>query len=218
MTVWNKTPDDSLSQVKVIFNWSRTMNKVRTRCFVNFSSKVAALLTIVLAVALTSASARERKSKPSGHASRVVAHVSLGSLSTLDMAMQEQDGDKRYLYIQHSRDEGISVIDISTAAKPKVVGVIPWPDPAVSSHMNVTGNLALITETVALPAHSASFTNDLLVWDLSNPGAPQVVKKFSAVVRFLQDNRNFIYVLNSEGLWVISAPEPEQVDTSSYGG
>src|SRR5438270_6659605 len=130
-TVWNKTPDDSLSQVKVIFNWRRTMNKVRTRYFVNFSSKVAALLTIVLAVVLTSASAREGKSKPSGHASRVVAHVSFGSLSTVDMAMQEQDGNKRYLYIQHSRDEGISVIDVSAPAKPTVVRVILWPDPAV---------------------------------------------------------------------------------------
>lgn len=194
------------------------MNKIRTSRFANSSSNVAALLTIVFVVALTSASARERKTKPSGNASRVVAHISFGSLSTVDMAMQEQDGDKRYLYVQHSRDEGISVIDVSAPAKPKVLRVIPWPDPAVSSHMNVTGNLALITETMALPTHSASSTNDLVIWDLSNPGAPQVVKRFSAVVRFLQDSSNFIYVLNSDGLWVISTPEPAQVDTSSYGG
>ena len=194
------------------------MNKIRTSRFANLSSNVAALLAIVFVVALSSASARERKSKPAGNASHVVAHISFGSLSIVDMAMQEQDGDKRYLYIQHSRDEGISVIDVRTPAKPKVVRVIPWPDPAVSSHMNVTGNLALITETVALPVHSASSTNDLVIWDLSNPGAPQVVKRFSAVVRFLQDSSNFMYVLNSEGLWVISTPEPAQVDTSSYGG
>ena len=193
------------------------MKMIRTRCFASFSSNVAVLLTIVLTVAVSSASAGERKSKP-GNASRVVAHVSFGSLSTVDMAMQDQDGDKYYLYIQHSRDEGISVVDVSAPTKPKVVRVIPWPDPAVSSHMNVTGNLALITETEVHPAPSAGAKNDLVVWDLSSPAAPQVVRRFSAVVRFLQDNRNFIYVLNSDGLWVISTPEREEVDTSAYGG
>jgi hypothetical protein len=194
------------------------MNKIPTSRLANVSANVAVLFTIVFVVVLGSVSAKERKSKPPRNASRVVAHISFGSLSTVDMAMQEQDGEKRYLYVQHSRDEGISVVDVSAPAKPKVVRVIPWPDPAVSSHMNVTGNLALITETAALPAHSTSFTNDLVIWDLSNPGAPQVVKRFSAVIRFLEDSSNFIYVLNSEGLWVISTPEPVQVDTSSYGG
>jgi LVIVD repeat-containing protein len=134
--------------------------------------------------------------------------------------MQQPIGDKRYLYVQHSKDEGISVIDVSEPAKAKVIRVIPWPDPAVSSHMNVTGDLALITENEGFPVHAATSKDDLVLWDLSNPTAPQVVRKFSGVVRFLLDNRNFIYVLNSEGLWVISMPdrEPEQVDTSSYGG
>jgi hypothetical protein len=122
--------------------------------------------------------------------------------------------------VQHSRDEGISVIDITEPAKPKVVRVIPWPDPAVSSHMNLTGNLALIPEREVLPAKPASSKDDLVLWDLSNPAALQVVKKFSGVVRFLLDNHNFVYVLNSEGLWVISTPDhqPEQADTMAYGG
>jgi hypothetical protein len=144
--------------------------QTRTSRFANFSSTVAVLFTIVFVVALDSASAKERKSKPPANASRVVAHISFGSLSTVDMAMQEEDGDKRYMYVQHSRDEGISVIDVSAPAKPKIVRVIPWPDLTVSSHMNVTGNLTLITETAALPVHSASSKNDLVFWDLSNPG------------------------------------------------
>jgi uncharacterized secreted protein with C-terminal beta-propeller domain len=196
------------------------MNKIRTSKFVGCGSNAVALLTIVLVVTLSSASAKEHKIKASGMASQVVAHISFTGLSTVDMAMQEQVGDKRYLYVQHPRDEGISVVDVSEPAKPKVVQVIPWPDPAVSSHMNVTGNVALISENEVLPVHDATTKDDLVLWDLSNPVAPQVVKKFSGVVRFLQDNRNFIYVLNSDGLWVISTPDrqPEQVDTSLYGG
>jgi hypothetical protein len=196
------------------------MNKIRTSKFVECGSNTVALLTIVLVVTLSSASAKENKPKAPGATSQVVAHISFSGLSTVDMTMQEQVGDKRFLYVQHSRDEGISVIDVSQPAKAKVVRVIPWPDPGVSSQMNVTGNLALITENEVAPVHDANSKDDLVLWDLSNPVAPQVVKKFSGVVRFLQDNRNFIYVLNNKGLWVISMPdrEPEQVDTSLYGG
>jgi hypothetical protein len=179
-----------------------------------------ALFAMMFVVVLGSAAAKEHKTKASATGSQVVAHIAFNGLSTVDMAMQEQVGDKRYLYVQHSKDEGISLVDITEPAKPKVVRVIPWPDPAVSSHMNVTGNLALITKREAPPANPATSKDDLVLWDLSNPGAPQVVKKFSGVVRFLLDNKNFLYVLNSEGLWVISTPDdqPEQVDTTAYGG
>jgi len=40
------------------------------------------------------------------------------------------------------------------------------------------------------------------------------------VVKWLQDERNFIYVLNGDGLWVVSKPadrQPEQTE-SSYSG
>ena len=193
---------------------------MRSSKLVEYSSSAVAFLAIAFFVALGSAEAKEHKPKASAPVSQVVAHLAFSGMSTVDMTMQEQVGDKRYLYVQHSKDEGISVIDITEPAKPKVVRVIPWPDPSVSSHMNVTGDLALITEHEAQPVHAVTSKDDLVVWDLSNPVAPQVVKKFSGVIRFLQDNHNFIYVLNSEGLWVISRPDhqPEQVDTTAYGG
>lgn len=193
---------------------------MRRSKLMEYSSNAVALLTIVFVAALSSAGAKEHKPKASAPTSQVVAHLAFSGLSTVDMTMQEQPGDKRYLYVQHSKDEGISVIDITEPAKPTVVRVVPWPDPTVSSHMDVTGNLALITEHEVQPVHASTSKDDLVLWDLSNPAAPKVVKKFSGVVRFLLDNHNFIYVLNSEGLWVISTPDhqPEQVDTTAYGG
>lgn len=192
---------------------------MRPSKLVEYSSNAVTLLAIMLVVALGSAAAKERKPKAAATGSQVVAHIAFSGLSTVDMAIQEQVGDKRYLYVQHSKDEGISVIDITEPAKPKVVRVIPWPDPAVSSRMNVTGNLALITGREVPAANAATSKDDLVLWDLSNPAAPQVVRKFSGVVRFLRDSHNFIYVLNSEGLWVISTPDhqPAQVDTTTYG-
>ena len=197
------------------------MNRVRTSKFVEFSSGTLALLTIVLSVTVSIASAKEHKPKASGAGSQVVAHVAFSGLSAVDMAMQRKVNDKYYLYVEHSEDQGISIIDISKPAQPKAVGVIPWPNPALSSRMSLTGAVAIISESQVLPMHSRTSTDDLVLWDLSNPAAPRVVQKFSGVVKWLQDERHFIYVLNGDGLWVVSEPadrQPEETEPSlPYG-
>jgi hypothetical protein len=198
------------------------MNKIRTSKFIERNVSTVALLTIVLVVTVSGASAKEHKLKGSGAGTRVVAHISFSGLSAVDMAMQKTVNDKYYLYVQHSKDQGISIVDVSNPAQPKAVGVIPWPDPAVSGRMNLTGDLAIIAENAVLPMHISASDDDLVLWDLSNPAAPQVVQKFSGVVKWLQDERNFIYVLNGEGLWVVSKPADHQLEQSepsnNYGG
>ena len=188
--------------------------------FVKLNSTALAPLATVLLVS-GGASAKDHKAKGSDSQARVVAHISFTGLSPIDMAMQNKGNDKVYLYVQHSQDQGISVVDIGKPAEPKALGVIPWPDPAMSSRMNVTGDVAIISET-GVPAMRGSTSSDnLVLWDLSNPIAPRVVQKFSGVVKWLQDERNFIYVLNDEGLWVVSKPadrQPAQTESSSNYG
>jgi hypothetical protein len=194
------------------------MNKIRASKFVEFSSSILAILTIALVVTVSSASAKGHKPNGSVAASQVVAHISFSGLSAVDMAMQKKVNDKYYLYVQHSKDQGISIIDISNPAQPKAVGIITWPDPAVWSRMNLTGDLAIIAESEVLPTRNPS-NDDLVLWDLSNPAVPRVVQKFSGVVKWLQDERNFIYVLNGEGLWVVSKPADRQAEqTESSNG
>jgi len=198
------------------------MNKIRSSKFVGLSASTVVLIAIVLVVTVGGASAKEHKVKGAGPGSQVVAHISFSGLSDVDMAMQKKMNDKYYIYVQHSKDQGISIVDVSNPTQPKAVGVIPWPDPAAPGRMSLTGDLAIITETAVLPMRSGTSDDDLVLWDLSNPAAPQVVQKFSGVVKWLQDERNFIYVLNGEGLWVVSKPadrQPEQSEPSSnYGG
>ena len=188
---------------------------------VKFNAAALALLTTVLVVS-GGASAKDHKLRGSDNQAHVVAHISFAGLSAADMAMQKKVNDKYYLYVQHSKDQGISIIDISKPAQPKAVGMIPWPDPALSGRMNVTGDLAIIAESGVLPMRSSTSNDDLVLWDLSNPTAPRVVQKFSGVVKWLQDERNFIYVLNGDGLWVVSKPadrQPEQtVSSNNYRG
>ena len=194
------------------------MKNARSK-LVKFNLAASAILTTVLLVS-GGASAKNHKVTTSDNQTDVVAHISFPGLSAVDMAMQKKVNDKYYLYVQHSKDQGISIIDISKPAQPKTVGVIPWPDPAVSGRMNVTGDLAIIAETGALPMRGSTSNDDLVLWDLSNPAAPRVVQKFSGVVKWLQDERNFIYVLNSDGLWVVSKPADRQLEQveSSYSG
>jgi hypothetical protein len=189
--------------------------------FANFNSTALAALATVLLVS-GGASAKAHKTKLADNQARVVAHIPFTGLSAIDMAMQNKGNDKVYLYVQHSQFQGISIIDISKPAEAKALGVIPWPDPAMSSRMNVTGDLAIIAETGTLPMRSNISNNDLVLWDLSNPAAPRVVQKFSGVVKWLEDGRNFIYVLNGDGLWVVSKPADRQLEqtasSDSYGG
>jgi len=186
------------------------MNKIKTSTFVEISSRALALFTVALVVTVSAASAKEHKPKESGAGSQVVAHISFSGLSVVDMEMQRKVNDKYYIYVEHSKDQGISIIDISKPTQPKSVAVIPWPDPDLSSRMSLTGAVAVISESEILPMRSSkTSTDDLVLWDLSNPTAPRVVQKFSGVVKWLQDERNFIYVLNGDGLWVVSEP-PDQ--------
>jgi hypothetical protein len=195
------------------------VNSIRIRSrLVEFSS---ALLATVLLVS-GGAAAKDDKAKASDNQAHVVAHISFNGLSSIDMAMQKKVADQYYLYVQHSKDQGISIIDISKPGQPKPVGIIPWADRTVASRMNLAGDLAIVAESESLPVRSSTSNDDLVIWDLSNPAAPRVVQKFSGVVKWLQDERNFIYVLNGEGLWVVSKPagnKPEQSDSSkNYGG
>jgi hypothetical protein len=198
------------------------MDKIKASKFVELSSSTLALLAIVLVVTVSRVSAKEHKPKGSAAGSQVVAHISFSGLSAVDMVMQKKVNDQYYLYVEHSKNQGISIIDISKPAQTKSMGLIPWPDPAMSSRMNLSGDLAIIAESEVLPMHSRTSDDDLVLWDLSNPAAPRVVQKFSGVVKWLQDERNFIYVLNGEGLWIVSKPadrQPEQTEPSnSYGG
>jgi hypothetical protein len=196
------------------------MQRIGRTALVNVRLNLVTLLMAVSTVSVGSASAKEHKMKKPENEAHVVAHISFSGLSSFDMAMQRKVNDKYYLYVQHSKDEGVSIIDVSKPAQAKILGVISWPDPAVSSRMDVTGNLAIIAENQMLPIRSSTSNDDLVLWDLSNPAAPRVVQKFTGVVKWLQDERNFIYVLNGDGLWVVSEPvetKPELAAPATYG-
>ena len=178
------------------------------------------LLTAVLLLPFGNASAKDHTAKQSANEARVVAHISFSGLSTVDMTLHTKGNDQYYLYVQHRKDEGVSIVDVGKPARARSLGVIPWPDTAVSSRMVVTGDLAIISESETLSWPGGRST-DLVLWDLSNPAVPRVVQRFAGVIKWLQDDRKFIYVLNGEGLWVVSEPvdhPSEQTESLTFSG
>lgn len=192
------------------------MNRQRDS-FRNYSIVLAISVAILLAA--SSASAKEHKEKVSENSPHVVAHLAFDGAPAVGMALQRRADDTYYLYVEHSRERGVSIVDVGKPEQPKIIAVKPWPDPAMANRMSLTGDLAMIDETeVTAPGSSSS--NELVLWDVSNPVAPREVQKFTGVVKWLEDERNFIYVLNGDGLWVISEPtdrQAEEAASSNYG-
>src|SRR6185369_9613740 len=96
-------------------------------------------------------------------------------------------------------------VDVAKPARPKTVATIA--DPSLANVVNVSRNLAVVAQTDMPVMRADDAKINLAFWDLSNPTAPRVVQKFSGVVKWLQDERNFIYVLNNDGLWIIAQAE-----------
>lgn len=182
------------------------------------SRAAMALFTAFLLVA-ANASAKDHKAKRDDNQAHVVAHIPLSGLSAVDMTLQRNSGDKYFLYVQHGGDQGISVIDVAKPAQAKLIGVNPWPDPAMSGRMSMAGGLAIIAEKEVRAVPGKGSTDDLVLWDMTNPTSPRVVQRFSGVIKWLEDERSFLYVLNGDGLWVISEPTVAQPETTdSYAG
>lgn len=171
------------------------------------------ILFLLLCTSLLVAQAKDKQ-----HASstiKVVANVAFADKSPADMQLKEVN-DRTYLYVQFANAQGVQVVDVTKANKPKTVGSMPSTDGA---SVAIRGNVAVINTTEPSPEPAAK--GELVLWDVSNPRNPRMVQRFTGVVRVLRDARNYTYVLNQDGLWVVyeKPDQPASEDsTVEYGG
>lgn len=176
------------------------------------ASRIGALALALLA-AFPYASAKQRRPSPS-QGVMVIAHVALDGKSASDMSIQVQSNGNRYLYIEHSPEQGISILEIEKPSAPKLVSSVAWPG-ATSAHLTaVIGEAVLLADTnMALLPANQSASSTLALWDTSNPNSPKLVQRFMNVKKVLSDDRGYIYLLNADGLWVVSTPTASQNNT-----
>ena len=160
------------------------------------------VLLLILAAPMSSAWASQHNPDPS-QAVRIVAHVPFEGKALKDMSIQTRANGSRYLYVEHSPEQGVSILDIGRPSQPTLVGSVAWP--AASGRIKDVTAEALLLAATGVDADPPA-NNSLVLWDTSKPESPKVVQQFANVSRVLSDDRGYVYILNDDGLWVISTP------------
>lgn len=164
------------------------------------------ILLLILGASVPGAEAKDHKPRTSATV-KVVATMSFDNKPPADMLIQQIKG-KPYLFVQLANAQGVVVVDISKPDKLKIVSSLSGPGASGDSQLSIDGNAATVT-AVASPASAAK--GELTLWDISEPGNPREVQRFSGVVRVLRDH-NYTYVLNQDGLWVVFNNQTQPAD------
>jgi hypothetical protein len=168
-------------------------------------------LLLLLTMGAANAEAKKHRSKSVPTDLQVVGHSDLQGVSALKMFIQEQQG-RWYLYLGHASEQGFTIMDVTDPTRPKLLKNVAAPDQGFSGQLEQVGNLtfATIERRLSDPGEAparlarASFT----VWDLTDPVNPQVLQRFADVTGVAVDERKIIYIVDSEGLWVLRKTQP----------
>ena len=153
---------------------------------------------------------------------RVVGHLAIPGVHVNEMFVQQR-GAKFYLYLHRPAKKAFALVDVTRPNRPVMVeqaamSVAPRThvdvDPATPALV-----IAVAPETQpaltqvkedpqAKPPRVLLPTETLRFMDLSNPKKPKAIRTFSGVTSFLPDDaRHLVYVVNQEGLWIVSHRE-----------
>ena len=153
---------------------------------------------------------------------KVVGHLPLPGMHVNQMFVQLR-GSKHYLYLHRPNRQAFALVDVSHAEKPvlleratleaagagetevskaeSTLAVTVTPEEGSAPRSRPPGAEA---PKVVLPAETVRLI------DLSDPKHPRTLKTFSGVTSMLPDDaRHLIYLVNSEGLWIISHRETQ---------
>lgn len=172
----------------------------------NDYARRVAIMVVMLTAALPSAWARQQKS--TDQAVQVVSQLSFQGKSAIDMVPHQIDG-KSYLYVRLAGDDGVLVIDVTHANKPKIVSSLQSSGMVSASRLEIEKDVALVSGGAQTTDSAPSDNDHLTVWDISKAGTPRVVQEFPGVRKVIEDARGYIYVLDRESLCVIRY-KPEQ--------
>jgi hypothetical protein len=166
------------------------------------------LLTLSVVIPMTAA---QTSSGSSHEVVKVVGHLPLEGMHVNQMFVQQRDG-KYFLYLHRPMKEVFAVVNVSHPDKPvllsrnalKVTSGSQVQPPATGSVLALTvtpdagpgqatpGAVPLPTETVQLV-------------DMSDPKNVKTLKTFKGVTSmYPDDGRKLVYLVNEEGLWIIS--------------
>ena len=168
-------------------------------------------LTVLLMTAAVPAGAETRGQELTQSGVQIVGHVSFGERRLVDLALTTAVG-RRYLYVQHSQDEGVSIVEVTNASQPTLLARVFWPDGAELGQFTFLGDYAIGN---GLPSGGGIAQNrrGIVVSSLPRDSSPGTALGFTCVTRAVVDQQH-IYVLNDTGLWIAEAPTGHTIAVS----
>lgn len=133
----------------------------------------------------------------------VVGHIaSAGGPVTRFLSTQHYSSD--YLYAEHEAGKGVTLIDVTDIAKPKVLSDVTYASGGGEDGVfAVAGTAALVTEQPGTAAPSPA-PQTIRIMDFSDPQHPSVAREFTGVTAISRDDsRGLIFLANPDGIWIL---------------
>ena len=133
----------------------------------------------------------------------VVAHIPLtGGQVTRFIATRHYD--RTYVYAEHESGRMLTLIDVTNAGQPIVLGDVAWPDGGAStSLLAATGTAALVSDAAAVETKPGA-AQTIRIMNLSDPAHPSVTQEFKGITATSRDARpGLIFLANTDGIWIL---------------
>ncbi len=141
---------------------------------------------------------------------RVIAHLPLENMHVNQMFVQQR-GNKSYLYLHRPGKDAFAMVDVTKPNKPVLLSRDALKGSSQSRIAEPGGGsaLAIAVTPEGAPAQAAPAaplpTETVRLVDMSDPKSAKSVKTFKGVTAmYPDDNRKLVYLVNGEGLWIIS--------------
>jgi hypothetical protein len=176
------------------------------------SGRSAFLAVILLALSVVMPMAAAQTSSGSSHeVVKVVGHLPLEGMHVNQMFIQQRHG-KYFLYLHRPVKDAFAVVDVSHPDKPVLLNRNALKETSGSQvQPPATGSVLALTVTPdagpaqATPAAVPLPSETVQLVDMSDPKNAKTLKTFKGVTSmYPDDGRKLIYLVNAEGLWIIS--------------
>jgi hypothetical protein len=174
---------------------------------------------LVLWLAAPANAAAQSRSEDTEEHVKVVAHLELPQMHVNGMFVQHR-GNKDYLFLHRPAKQAFAVVDVTKPEKPILVEKAAMAE-APHSHVDVNPSEPLLAISVTPEDSSAAKpgttgaggnasaaalpTETVKLLNLSDPKHPKTLKTFTGVTSYFpDDSRRLIYIVNQEGLWIVS--------------
>lgn len=146
---------------------------------------------------------KKQPDDPSKDKITVVAHIPLTG-GPVTRFITTQHYEQSYVYAEHESGKTLTLIDVTNAQRPAVLGEMVYPDGAASaSVLSATGTVALVSDSPSLETKPGA-PQTMRIMDFSDPAHPTVAQEFKGITATARDTRkNLILLANPDGIWIL---------------